>query len=147
MRKKALLDQFRKGLSILGLLQEIEESPHLFEECFVFQGKIDNSTVASILYFPATDDKDAKNVFEMLLMFIRNCNADTLDDFLRFVTGISTSGKCVLPRRIKVTSSASEGIFASTCLLELKLPSHFKSYHDFETAMTSVVKGKSFTTG
>lgn len=147
VKKKAILDQFRKGLSILGLLEEMQERPQVFEECFVFQGKISNESVASTLHFPPTEDKDAQRVFQMLLTFIRNCKHDALDDFLHFVTGTSSSAKCILPRRIQVTCESANSIFASTCLLELKLPNHFHSYAEFEVAMNSVIQGKSFTTG
>ena len=34
----SMLDQMRKGLSLLGLLEEIEKNPNLFEHFFVHQG-------------------------------------------------------------------------------------------------------------
>ena len=51
VKKKAILDQFRKGLSILGLLDEIQRKPEMFEECFVYQGIVSNDSVASSLHF------------------------------------------------------------------------------------------------
>lgn len=146
VRKKSILDQFRNGLSILGLLVEIEKHPQLFEECFVFQGIISNDSVASALHFLQTEDKDANKVFQMLQTFIKNSKPGSLHDFLGFVTGSTT--KCILPRRISVSCKGNvDSIFASTCLLELKLPNHFKNYAEFEAAMNSVISGKSFTTG
>ena len=47
VKKKAILDQFTKGLSILGLLDEIQRKPEMFEECFVYQGIVSNDSVAS----------------------------------------------------------------------------------------------------
>ena len=72
---------------------------------------------------------------------------DDLDDFLRFVTGSRSSATCIQPRRIAVSCAATNSIFASTCLLDLKLPNNFDSYKDFESAMRSVIKGNTFTTG
>ena len=39
-----------------------------------------------------------------------------------------------------------DSIFASTCLLELKLPNHFPKYASFDSAMRTVIEGSSFTT-
>ena len=147
VKKKAILDQFRKGLSILGLLDEIQRKPEMFEECFVYQGIVSNDSVASSLHFPASEDKNAQSVFQLLQTFIKNCDADGLDDFLRFVTGTRCSAKSILARRITVSCESTNSIFASTCLLELKLPNHFRNYAEFEAAMHSVIGGNTFTTG
>ena len=147
VKKKAILDQFRKGLSILGLLDEIQRKPEMFEENFVYQGIVSNDSVASSLDFPSSEDKNAQRVYRLLQTFIKNCNADGLDDFLRFVTGTRCSAKSILPRRITVSCESANSIFASTCLLELKLPNHFRNYAEFEAAMHSVIGGNTFTTG
>lgn len=42
VRKKSILDQFRGGLSILGLLDEIQRSPQLSEDCFVHKEEVNN---------------------------------------------------------------------------------------------------------
>jgi len=130
--KKTILVQFRKGLSILGLLDEIQREPEIFEGCFVFQGVVSNDSVASSLYFPPSEDKNAQKVFQMLQTFIKNCNADGLDDFLRFVTGTRYSDTSILPRRITVSCESTNSIFASTRLMELKLPNYFGNYAEFE---------------
>ena len=59
-KKTAILDQFRKGLSILGLLDEIQRKPEMFEECFVYQGIVSNDSVANSLDFPSSEDKNAQ---------------------------------------------------------------------------------------
>ena len=69
VKKKAILDQFRKGLSILGLLDEIQRKPEMFEECFVYQGIVSNDSVASSLDFPASEDKNAQRVYQLLKTF------------------------------------------------------------------------------
>ena len=147
VRKKAILDQFRKGLSILGLLNEIQREPEMFEECFVYQGVVTNDSVDSSLYFPPAEDKNAQRVFQMLQTFVKNCNVNGLDDFLRFVTGTRCTAKSILPRRITVSCESTNSIFASTCLMELKLPNYFRNYAESEAAMHSVIGGNTFTTG
>ena len=69
VKKKAILYQFRKGLSILGLLDEIQRKPEMFEECFVYQGIVSNDSVASSLDFPASEDKNAQRVYQLLKTF------------------------------------------------------------------------------
>ena len=80
------MDQFRGGLSILGLLDEIESCPQLFEDCFVHKDEVSYESVASCLHFTANEDEGADRVFQMLQTFIRNSSPDDLDNFLRFVT-------------------------------------------------------------
>jgi len=147
VKKKAILDQFRKGLSILGLLNEIQREPEMFKECFVYQGVVTNDSVDSSLYFPPSEDKNAQRVFHMLQTFVKNCNANGLDDFLRFVSGTRCAAKSILPRRVTVSCESTNSIFASTCLMELKLPNYFRNYAESEAAMHSVIGGNTFTTG
>ena len=143
VKKKAILDQFRKGFSILVLLDEIQRKPKMFEECII---NID--PVASSLYLPASEDKNAKRVFQMLQTSIKNyCKADDLDDFLRFVTGTRCSGESILPGCITVSCESTDSIFASTCLMELNLLDYFRNYAEFEAGMHSVIVGNKSTTG
>lgn len=93
------------------------------------------------------EDVGADRVFQMLNTFIWNSSPDDLDDFLRFVSGSRSSATCILPKRITVSCAATNSLFASTCLLDLKLSNHFDSYKDFESAMRCVIKGNcTFTT-
>lgn len=150
VKRKSILDQFRKGLNTLGLLAEIEKNPSLFEECFVHQGGLSNDFVASCLHFHDPDpcDQDASDdrVYQMLQTFVRNLSVDDLDNFLKFITGTSTISMATLPHRISVSCHNGDSIFASTCSLELKLPNRFVNYAAFDVAMRSVIEGTSFTT-
>ena len=91
VRKKSILGQFRQELSIVGLLDEIERSPQLFEDCFVHKDEVSNQSVADCLNLAASEDEGAERVFQMLHTFIRNNSPDDLDDFLSFVTGSRSS--------------------------------------------------------
>ena len=82
----------------------------------------------------------------MLQTFLRNLSLDGLKNFLKFVTGTSEVSMSNLPHRISVSCHSGDSIFASICLLELKLPNHFQNYTAFDLAIRTVIEGSSFTT-
>ena len=145
IKHKAILDQFRKGLSILGFLKELEKSPKVFEQYFLCQGEeVTTEFVCSLLKMPV--EQEHARVIQMLLAFIKNASTSTLADFLYFVTGSRSRTSVFLPGSVTVSVADTDSIFASTCLLSLKLPSSFSNYDRFESSMMAVVKGKTFTT-
>ena len=150
VKRKSILDQFRKGLSTLGFLAEIEHNllPSLFEEFFVHQGVLSNDFVISCLHFQEFRDLETSGdrVYQMLQTFLRNLSLDGLKNFLKFFTETSEVSMSNLPHRISVSCHSGDSIFASTCLLELKLPNHFQNYTAFDLAMRTVIESSSFTT-
>ena len=84
----------------------------------------------------------------MLYAFLQNSSKDDLLDFLCFATGSRSSTSMFVPGSIRLSVGDTEGIFASTCTLELKLPSSFSSYSHFESTMKVVLKAqrKKYTT-
>ena len=78
VKRKSVLDQFRKGLSTLGFLAEMERNPSLFEEFFVHQGVLSNDFVISCLHFQESRDLEAigDRVYQMLQTFLRNLSLD-----------------------------------------------------------------------
>ena len=82
----------------------------------------------------------------MLQTFLRKISLDGLKKFLKFVTRTSEVSMSNLPHRISVSCHSGDSIFASTCLLELKLPNHFQNYTAFDLAMRTGIEGSSFTT-
>ena len=105
VKRKSILDQFRKGLSTLGFLAEMEHNPSLFEEFFVHQGVIGNDFVISCLHFQESRDlkTSGDRVYQMLQTFLRNLSLDGLKNFLKFVTGTSEVSMSNLPHRISVS--------------------------------------------
>lgn len=148
VKRKSILDQFRKGLSTLGLLMEMEKNPQLFEECFIHKGKVTQESVANCLHFDDCEDVDSERVFQMLQSFVRNASVQDLEDLLKFITGSHTSTSATLPHSVSVSCHDSDSFFASCCLLQLKLPKYFTRYAEFEVALRVVLEGKgsSFTT-
>ena len=105
VKRKSILDQFRKGLSTLGFLAEMEHNPSLFEEFFVHQGVLSNDFVISYLHFQESRDLETSGdrVYQMLQTFLRNLSLDGWKNFLKFVTGTSEVSMSNLPHRISVS--------------------------------------------
>ena len=78
VKRKSVLDQFRKGLSTLGFLAEMERNPSLFEEFFVHQGVLSNDFVIICLHFQESRDLETSGdrVYQMLQTFLRNLSLD-----------------------------------------------------------------------
>ena len=102
----------------------------------------------SCLHFQESRDLETSGdrVYQMLQTFLRNLSLDGLKNFLKFVTGTSEVSMSNLPHRISVSCHSGDSIFASTCLLELKLPNHFQNYTASDLAIRTVIEGSSFTT-
>lgn len=94
VKRKSFLDQFRKGLSTLGLLRELEKNPQLFEECFIHKGKVTQESVANCLRFDDCEDVDSERVFQMLQSFVRNASVQDLEDLLKIHHRLSYFNKC-----------------------------------------------------
>lgn len=147
LKHKAILDQLRSGLSILDFKRELEKAPAKFEHFFVHSSdEVSPAFVKSLLKPPVTDDTQVKNVMQMLYSFIQNSSVDDLLDFLSFTTGSRSRTSIFVPGSIAVSVGNAEAIFASTCTLELKLPSGFASYLEFESSMRAMFKGKKMYT-
>ena len=145
IKHKAAMDQLRKGLSILGLLDEMEKNPTKFEKLFVHQDDgISSSYVKSLLKIQET--AKGKEQVQMLFKFIENCNDKELSSFLAFLTGSPSSTGYFSSGSITVSVEDIQGFFASTCILELKIPSHIENYIHFENSIRAVLQGTKFTT-
>ena len=73
MKHKAILDQFRKGLSILGLQRELERAPGKFEHLFVHKDdEVSVAYVKELLKPPTSSDAQAQHVVQMLYAFLQN---------------------------------------------------------------------------
>ena len=148
LKHKAALDQFRKGLNILGSLSKTENNPEKFQQFFVHHdGDISADFVKKLLKVPDTSsDPVLQDAVNMLHEFIDTGSKDDLSDFLLFTTGsmIATGG--LRPECIKVSVEQTQGFFASTCSFELKIPVSLPNSAEFKLALKSVIKGNRFTT-
>ena len=147
IKHKVVLDQFRKGLTLLGLLEEIEKEPRKFEHLFVHQkGQIHKEFVQSLIRLPDSTNPSIVNVTQMLLSFISSANEDVLCKLLGFITGCKSVTAALRPGCIRVTVEDTPNIFASTCTMEFKLPLHFSSSEQFDASLNAVLDSSSFNT-
>ena len=135
------------GLVVLDVLPQIQKNPELYEHLFV--DKVDHITPEYVLeLLDLGDDKDsipAKRCCQMLSAFIQNSKDTDLSDFLQFVTGSPTVTGTMVPGCIKGSCTDTDSLYASTCLMELKVPLQFSTYKELESTLRVVIKGKSFT--
>lgn len=109
LKHKALLDQLRKGLSILGLQKEMEKAPDKFNHFFVHSGEeVSAAYVKALLKPPTSDDPRGNNVVQMLYSFIQNSSKDDLLDFLCFTTGSKSNTASFFPGSITVSIGNTE---------------------------------------
>lgn len=149
LKHKTALDQMRKGLSILGLLEEIEKSPEKFQSYFVHEDDdVDADFIVSLLRLPDASSPSVQNVVQLLLSFMRNAKKEALRQFLCFVTGCKSTTAALKPGCVDVKVLDVPEIFASTCVLELQLPLHFSSctFERFEACVNAVIGSDTFTT-
>ena len=108
IKHKAALDQMRKGLSILGLMEEKshqrKKSHQRNSNLFVHKDNdINAKFVTSLLRLPDASTPSVKNVVEMLLEFINNAKKEVLCQFLCFVTGCKSTTAALRPGCVDVS--------------------------------------------
>ena len=125
IKHKVVLDQFWKGLTLLGLLEETEKEPRKFKHLFVHQkGQIHKDFVQSLTRLPDFTNPSIENVTPMLLSFISSANKDVLSQFLGFITRCKSAAVALHSGCTRVTVEDTPNIFASTCTMEFI---HFSS--------------------
>ncbi|KAK2564475.1 G2/M phase-specific E3 ubiquitin-protein ligase [Acropora cervicornis] len=137
-KRKVLLDQLRKGLETLGVLEEAAKRPLMFESFFVSSDEnLTSDKVKGSLTFPGDMDDDQVQTMAYFLQFVDECTKEDLKDLIRFITG---STPLPSSRKIEVQFDVTDGcIFASTCLMQIHLPSKFDTYDTLKMALTTVV--------
>lgn len=129
------------------MLEEIERAPRKFEHLFVHQDNaISSDFVKSLLRLPNSTNPSVVNVTQMLLSFIDNAKENVLCMFLGFVTGCKSSTTALRPGCVNVTVEDTPTIFASTCMMDLKLPLNFNSNVQFDACVNAVLGSSSFST-
>eukprot|EP00794_Sanderia_malayensis_P005868 gene5868-6561_t len=147
IKHKAILDQFRNGLKILGFLKEVEAAPSKFVHFFIHQDDaVSANYVKQLLKLEFSEDRQIRQVQGWLFLFIENASERTLANFLCYVTGSSSCTSVFVPGSISVHIGNVDAIYASTCTLDLKIPVSFDDYLHFESSMMAVMKGKAYNT-
>ena len=119
LKHKAALDQFRKGIGILGLLSQTEKNPLKFEPFFVYHDEnISSAFVKKLLKVPdASLDLVEQSAIDMLYEFVDTASKDDLSDFLLFTTGSKLNTGALRPECIKVSVENTQGfLLRPVCL-------------------------------
>lgn len=141
------LDQLRKGLKTLGVLEVMEKFPELFEDLFHPKPKpLTPECVKEHLLFPQQPSDVDHQVIRMLILFLEQSNQETLRGFLKFCIG-GNDIRLIQGKKIVVEFHNQGYIQASTCSLKLQLPTNVLSYGLFEMALQAALQecGKAFT--
>eukprot|EP00112_Aurelia_sp_Birch-Aquarium-sp1_P013576 Seg2884.1 transcript_id=Seg2884.1/GoldUCD/mRNA.D3Y31 product="G2/M phase-specific E3 ubiquitin-protein ligase" protein_id=Seg2884.1/GoldUCD/D3Y31 len=142
-KRVAALEQIRKGLQMLGSLDVMMKNPAIFESFFVYkETDLSADLLLEKLRFDVFQDEVPK-VKGFLLRYIEEACQIDLERLLVFVTGC----KSLPSKKIDVKVCDETGFFASTCMLQLKIPSGFENFSDFKDGLNVMIRntGKAFT--
>ena len=127
-KRKVVLDQFREGLKLLRVLDQITAHPKLYEKLFVAVNECD---ATDVLYKISFVNPDANN--HLMTYFERYIRGKGSEDLRKFT--IFCCGGYVLPiKPNKVGFYFRESFFVSTCFFKLDCPNAFTSFEEFENA-------------
>lgn len=88
------LQQLRKGMELLQVLEVIEANASLFEPLFVYQhGQLSVETVKAKLKFDKTKD-DHAHLHQFFMRFLQNANFKELESFWIFCRGSRQLPSC-----------------------------------------------------
>lgn len=148
-KRVVALEQIRKGMGLLGVLEVVSHNVNLFEPLFVYnEQQITSTLVLEKILFPEATEEN-KLARQYLIHYIEESKRKTLEEFLVFCTGCR-----MLPwQKINVYFKVGDGVMISTCAYRLTLPLVFQNYSDFKIKVDCVLgisssengKGKSFT--
>ncbi len=146
-KRKVALDQLRDGLKILGILDEMQRFPQLFECAFIYKNvELTSEIVNDCLRYADALSEQEQNVKSMVTRFIEESSSIRLTEFLQYCTG-SKSIPLVIGFQIKVKFHGEGYFHSSTCTFTLTLPHDVTSYGLLEAALNAVIStsGKLFT--
>lgn len=144
---KMALDQLRKGLNTLGVLDEMSKHPHLFESVFTFKPvELTPAIVKECLKYPDELSDQAQETKMMMNRFVDQSSSARLMQLMLYCTG-SKMMPFVQNFAINVHFHSEDHILSSTCTFTLLIPDHFHSYSLLELSLNSAFSssGKSFT--
>ena len=127
-KRKVVLDQFREGLKLLGVLDQITAHPKLYEKLFVAVNEYDATDVLDKISFVNPDGNN--HLVTYFERFICGKGSEYLRKFIIFCCG----GYVLPTKPIKVGFYFRESFFVSTCSFKLDCPNAFTSFEEFENA-------------
>lgn len=138
-KRTAALEQLREGLKTLDVIDCLSNNPMLCMPLFMYEEEnVSCETVKDILLFDTSCSEQTK---ENLLKCVTEMTKSDLVNFIHFI-----SASRVLPRkRITIKVDEADGVFASTCLLQLVLPKQADTFEKLVSAIHSVIGNKGQT--
>lgn len=140
-----VLDQLRKELETLGVLDLMGKHPQLFEELLHPKPiPLTAECFKESLHFPQQPAEVDHQVMGMLIRFLDQSSKERLQSFVKFCIG-GKDIRLIQGKKIAVEFHSQSFIQASTC--SLQLPTRVLSYGLFEVALESSLQecGKAFT--
>ena len=87
-KHKMALDQLRKGLNTLGVLDEMSKHPHLFESVFTFKPvELTPAIVKEYLKYPDELSDQAQETKMMMNRFVDQSSSARLMQLMQYCTG------------------------------------------------------------
>ena len=87
-KRKMALDQLRKGLNTLGVLDEMSKHPHLFESVFTFKPvELTPAIVKECLKYPDELSDQAQETKMMMNRFVDQSSSARLMQLMQYCTG------------------------------------------------------------
>ena len=112
-KRKMALDQLRKGLNTLGVLNEMSKHPHLFESVFTFT-PVTPAIVKECLKYPDELSDQAQETKMMMNRFVDQSSSARLMQLMQYCTG-SKMMPSVQNFAINVHFHSDDYISSSTC--------------------------------
>ena len=121
-KRKMALDQLRKGLNTLGVLDETSKHPHLFESVFTFKPvELTPAIVKECLKYPDESSDQAQETKMMMNRFFDQSSSARLMQLMQYCTG-SKMMPSVQNFAINVHFHSEDYISSSTCTFTLLIP-------------------------
>eukprot|EP00731_Ephydatia_muelleri_P014848 Em0008g568a len=129
----AMMDQFRQGLNLLGVLDMVQMHPHIMKKFFVHHNRVLSCDALIDMFGQQITflSEEEEKSFCFFVQFLQECEAGTLvctlKDVLIFFTGSDS-----IPPFGKVDFEASKLPQSSTCDYLLKIPTEHSDYESFK---------------
>lgn len=136
VRRKASLDQLRKGLVILGILGILEKNGDSMAQYFIHNDVVVKpSELINKLNFVGVSDEKQK----LLIDIIKSYDEKMIEKFLLFVSCMTNMFSFYTDQKIQVKFNEAEAIFASTCEFAITISTSIDNKELLKAALDVVV--------
>ena len=137
IKRKPSLDQLRTGLGILGVLDAMKKNPASMAQYFVYPKK--KMTPSDLMNKVDFDDETSLEQQQLFENVISSYSHEMIEKFLVFVSGTNNLCRFSQDQRICVKFTDAPSIFASTCTMEVNIPSQVKDILLLRSSLEAVI--------